>query len=56
MSIESVQFTEMVRIEFIQLEIDRKHREIILNNIALALLNGEITEAQAEEARKGLIP
>lgn len=56
MSIESVQFTEMLRIRFAELELVRLEREQILANIARAVLDGEITVVQAEEARKGLIP
>ena len=47
MSKESVQFTELVRLQYGELE-----RQEIVNNIADAELDGEITKEQAEELRK----
>lgn len=55
MSEESMQFLNMVAERFFEIELEKLEKIQALINIAAALLAGEISEAQAEEARKGLI-
>ena len=52
MSIEVVQFVEMVRLEYALLQFGELERQEILLNIAEAELDGEISNGQAQELRE----